>query len=46
MNNETEVERTERREHQKMYVKIVEYLKGNNYDVPTRIVVDEIKMIL
>lgn len=40
MNNETELISAQSAENiQKMYVKIVDYLKGNNYDVPTRIVV-------
>ena len=39
MNNETELSAQSAENIQKMYVKIIEYLKGNNYDVPTRIVV-------
>ena len=39
MNNETELSAQRAENIQKMYVKIIEYLKGNNYDVPTRIVV-------
>ena len=39
MNNETELSAQSAENIQKMYVKIIEYLKGYNYDVPTRIVV-------
>ena len=39
MNNETELSAQSAANIQKMYVKIMDYLKGYNYDVPTRIVV-------
>ena len=39
MNNETELSAQSAENIQKMYVKIMDYLKGNNYDMPTRIVV-------
>ena len=39
MNNETELSAQSAENIQKMYVKIMDFLKGNNYDMPTRIVV-------
>ena len=39
MNNETELSAQSAENIQKMYVKIMDYLKGNNYDMPTRMVV-------